>query len=409
MQVYLYKSTIKKYSELNISGSKSESNRYLILKAMYEGLKIINLSNSDDTKLMQEALTSKDSIIDINHAGTAMRFLTAYFASSPGKKVKITGSRRMQQRPIKTLVSALNNLGANISYLGKEGYPPLEILGQELLNDRIVIQASVSSQFISALLLVAPKLKNGLELKLEGHITSIPYIEMTLSILKKIGVKTSFKSNKIIIKPFNTDLKMTVNIESDWSSASYIYSIVSLAPIGTKISLSYFKRDSLQGDSVLQDIYKILGVKTQFNGDVLLLEKNKVNLPKYINLDLVKYPDVAQTITVSCLGLGIDCNLFGLHTLKIKESDRLLAMKTEIQKLGSEIEISNNSLSLKSSNKLNTNVTISTYDDHRMAMAFAPLALKTNLFIDGSEVVSKSYPDFWKDLKRIGIKIKING
>ena len=406
MQIQLKKSKINSFSELKITGSKSESNRVLLLQALFEGLEIKNVSNSDDSQLMQKALKSNSSVVDIHHAGTAMRFLTAYYATRLGKTTTLTGSSRMQERPIKILVDALNTLGASISYTKNDGYPPLLIEGKTLTKSNVQMKANVSSQYISALLLIAPTLENGLTLHLEGEITSTPYIKMTLSLLNELGVQTSFETNTITVFPFRQLTSKTFVVESDWSSASYFYSIVALSPVGTQIAISEYKSTSLQGDAILQKIYKDLGVKSTFKGTTLILKKIETSSPNCLSIDLSNAPDIAQTIAVTCLGLKIDCDLTGLHTLKIKETDRLVALQNEIQKLGTTINITNNSLQLKSPLDLNPGVVISTYNDHRMAMAFAPLALKTQLFVDDAEVVSKSYPDFWKDLKTIGFTIE---
>lgn len=405
MQISINKSEIKPFSSLKITGSKSESNRVLLLQALYKGLKINNLSNSDDSQLMQAALASSSSTVDIHHAGTAMRFLTAYFATRSGTTTTLTGSSRMQERPIKILVEALNSLGASITYTTNEGYPPLLIQGKILTDSKVYLKANVSSQYISALLLIAPTMPKGLSLHLEGKITSVPYIKMTLSLLEELGVQTAFDGQTISVFPFTENINKTFTVESDWSSASYFYSIVALSPIGTQIDLSAYKPNSLQGDAVLKNIYKQLGVESSFNETTLSLKKLAEPKSKQLTLDLVNAPDIAQTIVVTCLGLEIGCNLTGLHTLKIKETDRLVALQSEIKKLGTSIEITDDSLHLKSPNKLNSNTHIATYNDHRMAMAFAPLGLKTQLFIDDAEVVSKSYPDFWSDLSALGFEL----
>lgn len=405
MQIFLKKSKISAFSELKITGSKSESNRVLLLQALYEGLTISNLSNSDDSQLMQKAIASKDDTVDIHHAGTAMRFLTAYFATRVGKSTTLTGSERMQERPIKILVDALNSLGASISYTKKEGYPPLLIQGKALSKSVVRLKANVSSQYISALLLIAPTLQHGLTIHLEGEITSTPYINMTLSLLSDLGVQSTFESNTITVQPFSGLVDKKFTVESDWSSASYFYSIVALSPVGTQINISAYKPNSLQGDAVLKDIYHKLGVESTFESTVLSLKKADTPLIKKLTLDLANAPDIAQTIAVTCLGLQLDCDLTGLHTLKIKETDRLVALQNEIKKLGTSIEITNDSLHLKSPSLLRSGVHIATYNDHRMAMAFAPLALKTEFCIDDAEVVSKSYPDFWKDLSALGFEM----
>ena len=407
MVLKLHKSEITSSgAEIIITGSKSESNRLLLLQALYPSIEIINLSNSDDSTVMQKALTTSESEIDIHHAGTAMRFLTAFFAIQEGREVILTGSSRMKERPIKILVDALNELEANISYVENEGFPPLKIKGSTIEKSKVSLPANVSSQYISALLLIAPKLKNGLQLTLIGKITSVPYINMTLELLNKKGVKTAFEGNTITVHPQAEITNRKSLVESDWSSASYYYSIVALSPIGTEIKLSSYEQNSLQGDSVLSEIYQDFGVTTSFINNSIVLRKSSIeNHQSKIEYDLSNSPDIAQTIAVTCFGLGLGCHLKGLHTLKIKETDRLLALKTELEKLGASVNVTNDSLELETVTDIKSDIEITTYNDHRMAMAFAPLALKTSLQIQDAMVVSKSYPTFWDDLKSIGFKI----
>ena len=392
-------------NSFNISGSKSESNRLLILKYLLKNIEIRNLSDSDDTISLQNALNSPPGSVDIHHAGTAMRFLTAYFSIQVNKNYEIFGSRRMHERPIEILVDALNDLGADIKYLSKKGFPPLKINGKELDRDQVYLDTNISSQYITALILIAPVMKNGLVINLVGNITSRPYIEMSLSILKRIGIQTSFINNKIKIKPFKNEKKIVQTVESDWSSLSYFYSIVTLSK-EANLKISSFLSNSLQGDKELVSIYKKLGVQTIFdNGNVKLKKNQKVNLPKKIVLTLNDTPDLAQTIAVTCFGLGLPCDLFGLQTLKIKETDRLLALKTELEKLGANVEITNESLHLKKRKKFNSNIEINTYDDHRMAMAFAPLAIIKPIIINDPMVISKSFPSFWNILSELNFRI----
>ena len=392
-------------NSFNISGSKSESNRLLILKYLIKNIEIKNLSDSDDTISLQNALNSPSESVDIHHAGTAMRFLTAYFSIQVNKNYKIFGSRRMHERPIKILVDALNDLGADIKYLSKKGFPPLKISGKELNKDQVCLDANISSQYITALILIAPAMKNGLVMNLVGNITSRPYIEMSLSILKRIGVQTSFLNNTIKIKPFKNNKKIVQTVESDWSSLSYFYSIVALSK-EANLKISSFLSNSLQGDKELVSIYKKLGVQTIFDNGIVKLKKDqKINLPKKIVLTLNDTPDLAQTIAVTCFGLGLPCDLFGLHTLKIKETDRLLALKTELEKLGANVEITNESLHLKKRKKFNSNIEVNTYDDHRMAMAFAPLAIIKPIIINDPKVISKSFPSFWSILSELNFII----
>jgi 3-phosphoshikimate 1-carboxyvinyltransferase len=301
------------------------------------------------------------------------------------------------------LVEALQSLGADIQYVNKTGFPPLLIKGKEITKNEIELSANVSSQYISALLLVAPKLAKGLKLKLKGEITSLPYLKMTLNLLAQIGVKYTFENQLIEVFPKEKIKPFQFTIESDWSSASYHFSLVAIAE-NLKLNLKHFKNDSLQGDSRLVKIYQHFGVVVQLENGVLKLRKKPgFILPKSVELNLIEQPDLAQTIAVTCLGLGIGCKLTGLHTLKIKETDRLQALKNELEKFGAQVEIDDKSLVLKSPKKLNHNVSIKTYQDHRMAMAFAPLAIKIALSIENHEVVEKSYPKFWDDLKKIGI------
>ncbi len=399
-----------------ISGSKSESNRLLILQKLFSSLKIENLSDSDDTKYLSEALRTDKEEINIGHAGTAMRFLTAYFAVQKNRTVVLSGSDRMHNRPIEILVNALRDLGAEISYLKKEGYPPLQISGKELIKDTVEINGNVSSQYISALLLIAPSLPNGLTVELVGKITSIPYIQMTLSLLKQIGIETQFVGQKIMVKSLEETESKKLVVESDWSSASYFYSIVALSDVDSEITLSAYKKESLQGDSVLSKIYEHFGVETTFFENKITLKKIDVISSQpdrqtgeveksRIKVDLIKAPDIAQTIAVTCFGLGFACDLTGLHTLKIKETDRLEALKTELSKLGANISVTDHSLHLEASSEMNSNVSIETYHDHRMAMAFAPLAMRTELTVLDANVVTKSYRNFWKHIQQVGFDL----
>tara|TARA_B110000305_G_scaffold83982_1_gene94529 strand:- start:548 stop:1777 length:1230 start_codon:yes stop_codon:yes gene_type:complete len=393
---------------ITIPGSKSESNRLLILKACYPNILIANLSNSDDTVSLLKGIEQVDGIVDIHHAGTAMRFLTAYFASKKGTELTLTGSKRMQERPIKVLVEALKNMGAEIYYLKNEGYPPLKIIGADLNVSLVTLNANISSQYISALMLIASSLKNGLTINLEGKITSIPYINMTLDLLKKVGVLGTFSNNKIQIKPTKTINSITVNVESDWSSASYYYSIIALSR-NLELTLNNFSKNSMQGDSKIISIFEKLGVETIFNknDNSILLRYIKTEIIDYLSLNLNESPDIAQTLAVTCFGLGIHCKLEGLKTLKIKETDRLLALKTELEKLGANVTITEQSIEVFRSRKIIENITIETYQDHRMAMAFAPLVLKVPINIIEPNVVTKSYGTFWKDLLKIGVQVQL--
>ncbi|MCM5661388.1 3-phosphoshikimate 1-carboxyvinyltransferase [Galbibacter mesophilus] len=407
MKLHLSSNQKNIHQHIQITGSKSESNRVLLLQALFSSLVTENISNSDDSQVMKKGLQVHQGEVDIHHAGTAMRFLTAFFASQEGREVTLTGSQRMTERPIKILVEALQQLGADISYVKNDGYPPVKIKGKKIIKNQVSLAANVSSQYISALLLVAPTLVNGLELNLEGKITSVPYIKMTLALLNEIGVKTSFEENIITVHSSDEVKEKTLVVESDWSSASYFYSIMALASVGSEVSLSSYKATSLQGDSVLQEIYKQFGVTTVFNKNVVTLKKTKeVAKDTFIKVDLANAPDIAQTIAVTCFGLGLGCELTGLHTLKIKETDRLEALKTELGKLGANISVTDKELFLKPSEEIKENIAIDTYNDHRMAMAFAPLALQVPILINDAEVVSKSYPDFWKDMATLEMKVE---
>ncbi len=404
MNIHLLNNPNKISGNINITGSKSESNRLLILQALYSNIKLKNISNSDDTNTLKKALSSSNSLININHAGTAMRFLTAYFAIKLKKETVLTGSKRMTERPIKILVDALLMLGAEISYEGDMGFPPIKIKNTISSNNFIELPSSTSSQYISSLILIAPKMSDGLTIQMSGIITSLPYIKMTVSILKKLGIDVKFNNNKIIISNQESIDSKTINIESDWSSSSYFFSIIALSE-DSVLRLNRFNKNSLQGDSILRNIYEKLGVSSHFEGHNLVLKKIKnFDIPDNITINLIDSPDIAQTIAVTCFGLGISCDLTGLHTLKIKETDRLKALKNELTKLGAKVSATNESIHIKPSSQVLNNIKISTYQDHRMAMAFAPLAIKTALIIEDSSVVSKSYPGFWSDLQSIGFQ-----
>jgi len=390
-----------------ITGSKSESNRLLILQALFPTLVLDNLSNSDDTQAMQRGLASDAHTIDIGHAGTTMRFLTSYFATTPGVEKVLTGSKRMQERPIKLLVDALRSIGADIQYLRNEGYPPLRILGKAINTKRVSLAANVSSQYITSLMLIASKLPNGLEIVLEGKITSVPYINMTCALLQRVGIDATFSGQSIRVLPQQSIDAKTLTVESDWSSASYHFSMVALAQ-SADVSINSYVTNSLQGDSVLVDIYAQLGVRATFDGHRLQLTKSG-KIQSHITLDLIKAPDIAQTIAVTCYGLGVSCNLTGLHTLKIKETDRLVALQNELTKLGASIRITEDSFHLEArKDAIVSDVAIDTYHDHRMAMSFAPLGLCVPIVINDAEVVTKSYPSFWDDLKSLGFFIDSN-
>ncbi len=396
---------------INLSGSKSISNRLLLLKEILDlKIDLKNLSDSEDTKLLLKALrqikVAKNKSINIYNARTDMRFLTALLAIKKGTWT-ITGSDRMKKRPIGELVSALKSLGAEIEFLEKENYPPLEIKGKIILGGALKIDASQSSQFISALLLISPKLKNGLVLTLKNKIVSSPYIEMTAALLKKFNVPISKLKNTYTVNSRTKSKQIkAIKIESDWSSASYWYSICALSK-NAKIELNFLNKESLQSDSILPELYKILGVETKYKKNSIIISRKKLET-KSINYNFINCPDIAQTFAVTCFGLGICAKLNGLSTLKFKESDRIIALKTELEKMGAKLVITNNSIELKKSKAIQFEGIIETYNDHRMAMSFSPLALVYNsIKIANPEVVSKSYPRFWKDLKSVGFSVNL--
>lgn len=384
--------------------SKSESNRVLIIDAL-TGLKsdLKNLSNARDTQTMIRLLRSNEEVLDVIDAGTTMRFLTAYL-SITGQEKTLTGTKRMCERPIKLLVDALRNLGANIEYKDKEGYPPLAIKKfdkTKVKAKQLKIKGDVSSQYITALLMVAPVLPDGLVLELEGKIGSRPYIEMTLSLMKHFGISSEWKDNIISIK-HQTYTAASYQVESDWSAASYWYSITALAK-EAKIEILGYNQTSLQGDSVIVEIMKKLGVKSTFSDRGILLEKTS-DVVKSFEHDFTHCPDLAQTIAVICAAKGVECTMTGLESLRIKETDRIAALQNELRKFGSDLIETEPNLKFKIKNSKFTvsGQSVATYKDHRMAMAFAPLALLGPLTIENPDVVEKSYPHYWDDLKKAG-------
>jgi len=391
--------------EINISGSKSESNRLLIIRAYTSFFKIINLSDSDDTNTLISALESNDEKINIGHAGTAMRFLTSYFSSTQNSSKILTGSERMKERPISILVDALNSIGADIEFIDKVGYPPIRLKGKLISLYTVSLPANVSSQYLSSLMMLGISLSEGLIINLSTKITSLPYIKMTKELIERVGGKIFIQPDKIIVEPILENKISDQTVESDWSSASYFYSLVALSDF-SEITISSFFKKSIQGDSRIVELYKQFGVETKFRDNKIYLKKNKIVLPDSISINLENNPDLAQTIVVTCLGLGVDCDLQGLHTLKIKETDRLLALKKEIEKFDVDrVDVSDQSITLKNNSDLKTGVSIDTYNDHRMALSFAPLSLINPIIINNPEVVSKSYSNFWNDLKLLGFNI----
>ena len=386
--------------EIILPASKSISNRALILNALaYSPYDIQNLSDCDDTRVTVKALDSNDTTFDIGAAGTAMRFLTAFLAKTVGEWI-ITGSERMKNRPIKLLVDALTSLGARIEYVEKEGYPPLRIFGSALMGGEISLNGGVSSQYISALMMIAPYMQNGLKIKLEGKVISVPYIRMTMSMMKEYGVIVTFENNEIDIKP-QLYKPIQYKVESDWSAASYWYEILSIAGKG-QIFLSGLNANSSQGDSKVAELFEQLGVITDYQTEGVLLTSNE-NFSTKFEYDFVNQPDLAQTFAVTCCLKNIPFHFKGVQSLKIKETNRIAALINELAKLGYVLFEPFEGELAWAGELCNAaeEISIATYEDHRMAMAFAPAALKIPIVIEEPEVVSKSYPNFWKDFEKL--------
>lgn len=392
---------------IKLPASKSISNRALILNALsYSPYDVENLSDCDDTNLMVKALNSNDRDFNVGAAGTTMRFLTAFLSKVVGEWT-ITGTERMKNRPIKVLVDALNALGAKIEYLEKEGYPPLHIFGSALKGGEISLPGNVSSQYISAILMIAPYMEQGVTLKLEGNIISRPYINITLRLMEQYGVSSSWVGNVIKVRPAEYR-PVPFTVESDWSAASYWYEIMALSK-GAEIELLGLFKDSLQGDSSVAKIFAQLGVGTTYTNRGVLL-RNTGNVCKKLNYNFVNEPDLAQTLVVTCALKGIPFRFTGLQSLKIKETDRIEALKRELNKLGFLLRDTNDSILEWDGERVDAEQSpvIATYEDHRMAMSFAPAALLRGegIEIANPEVVSKSYPGYWDDLRNAGFVIE---
>lgn len=391
---------------IQLPASKSISNRALIINALAESNCIPdNLSDCDDTRVMIKALTQDEETIDIMAAGTAMRFLTAYLSVTPGERI-ITGTTRMQQRPIQILVNALRELGAEISYTNNEGFPPLRIKGTELKGNEITLKGNVSSQYISALLMIAPALKNGIVLHLSGEIISRPYINLTLQLMQDFGAKAAWTSSDSISVAPQPYTSIPFTVESDWSAASYWYQIAALSP-KTEIELLGLFRNSYQGDSRGAEVFSRLGITTEFTTKGVKLKKTG-KAPKRLEEDFIDIPDLAQTFVVTCALMNIPFRFTGLQSLKIKETDRIAALRNELKKLGYLIEEENDSVLMWNGERCKPEETpvIATYEDHRMAMAFAPAIIcHPTMQIADPQVVTKSYPGYWKDLKQAGFQI----
>ena len=409
--------------EITLPPSKSISNRLLIIRALCNNFTINNLSQSDDTKVLEDALDLNSNTIDTGHSGTAMRFLTAFLSNKEGEWI-LTGSEEIKNRPVGTLINALKQLGANIEYPAKQGFPPLKIKGTQLNGGTLEIEANISSQFISALLLIAPTLQDGLTLKLKNKVISAPYIHLTLKLMNYFGIKSVWNHNVISIphnlsRSFGENYKAKdISVEADWSAASYWYEMAALAD-DVDLTIYGLNKESHQGDAIVAKLFERLGVKTTFLTNGIKLSKQsrpQVLAGKIFEFDFTDYPDLAQTFAVTLSMLNIPFKLSGLESLQIKETNRIKALKNELLKLGinltqpeSGILEWNNSLVFQYNNKFKNslkNIEIQTYKDHRMAMAFAPIALKYgNVTINEPEVVSKSYPDFWDDMRRVGFNI----
>ena len=391
--------------EIILPASKSISNRVLILNALsYSPYEIENLSDCDDTRVMVDAFDSNSTHFDVGAAGTSMRFLTAFLAKTVGEWT-ITGSERMKNRPIKVLVDALNLLGGRVEYMEKEGFPPLRIFGSALMGGEISLDGGISSQYISALMMIAPYMQNGLKINLKGKIISKPYIEMTRRMMADFGVKVDFRGNRIDIKP-QTYQPIRYRVESDWSAASYWYEMLTFAE-GGKIKLNGLMKNSLQGDSQVAEIYRDFGIKTEYFDNYIVITKSTTSgfelSTSALEIDFTDIPDLAQTVVVTCCMKDIPFRFSGLQSLKIKETNRIAALMNELKKLGFLLHEPAEGQLAWSGEKCESEKTpsIATYEDHRMAMAFTPVALIRPVEIQHPEVVTKSYPRFWEDINQL--------
>ena len=395
------------YGFIDLESSKSISNRLLIIKELSKTkFEIQNLSNARDTKILFEILNNYKTRKNLNceDAGTALRFIIAFLATREDIW-RVSGSKRMHERPVKPLIDCLKELGCEIKYLENKGFPPIEIKSKKLKSKKISLPGDISSQFISALLLVAPTIENGLILEITSKVLSKPYIAMTLDLMNKFGIVYSWENNIIKVEQQNYIAK-NIEVENDWSAASFWYSFLALSKNG-EIQIPNLYTNSLQGDSVLSVIYSKLGINTEFNDDSIVLHKTK-NIAKEIKLDLSNYPDLALTIIVTCCGLGIKAHLKGLESLKIKESKRLQCIKKELKKFNINCKIDKSSIKIKENQRIiQPKSTIDSHDDHRIVMSIAPLCMKVGYVrFDDKEVVNKSYPKFWKDIQNVGIEFE---
>ncbi len=410
MQILLTKTDSSLFGEIALPASKSISNRVLIINALsYSSFPVKNLSDCDDSLVMNQVLESNSNSFDIHHAGTAMRFLTAYLSKIVGEW-HLTGSERMQQRPISILVDALRKLGAMIEYTGQEGFPPLKITGTALKGRILELDGSISSQYISALLMIAPTVQGGLTLRLTNRIISRSYIEMTLGIMKKFSIKHQWNGNEIRIEA-QSYKPVSYTVEADWSGASYWYAMAALSE-QCDLNLKGLRLKSLQGDSVQAEWFeKYFGLISRQEGDSVRVTKSKEVILKKLNLNFIENPDIAQTFVVLAIGKRLPFHFTGLKTLKIKETDRIAALKNECANLGvlltepAEGELAWNGVTDQS--LAQNEPVIATYHDHRMAMAFAPVALFNGFIrIEDAMVVTKSYPSFYEDLRKVGFEVE---
>ena len=390
--------------EINLPASKSISNRALIIQQLCAAtIHLENLSEAEDTKILQTLLKGKSLKMNVGMAGTVARFLSAFLATQSSSTI-LSGDERMQERPMKILLDALVSLGAEINYLGKPGFLPIEINGSKIKGGKLTLDATVSSQFVSALMMIAPILKGGLQIQLKGKTSSKPYILMTQKVMEHFGIKMQIENDLLVI-PEQSYKEAVLTIENDWSSASYFYSALALADEGSLL-LKNMELDSWQGDSIVADIYYRLGITTSRNGDDVLLEKSE-NIISFLDYDFSDCPDLAQTVICTCIGLGLEGTFTGLHTLRSKETDRIKALQKELIKFNWELtEEEPGCFTLARSQTFYKGpALIKTYNDHRMAMAFAPLVIvHGQLELDYPEVIQKSFPHFWEEMQKIGIR-----
>ncbi len=393
------------HTSITLPGSKSISNRALILNALsLSNYEIENLSVCEDTRVIADAFASNSNVFDVRGAGTAMRFMCAFLAGVEGEWI-VKGTERMHERPIYPLVDTLDALGADIEYIDKKGYPPLKIKGKKLKGGEVYLNANVSSQFISALIMIAPTMELGLTLHLEREVMSKPYILLTQNMMEDYGVRIKWNKDTIVVKP-QAYTAVPYYVEPDWSAASYWYSFVALMP-EAEVKLKGLKKSSMQGDANIVNLFSDLGVETIFDKKGITLIKKEVKARKFFH-NFINEPDLAQTFTVTCCLMNIPFFFSGLQTLKIKETDRIVALICELKKLGYVLrETENGILEWDGERCLrDETIVIETYDDHRMAMSFAPASLKfNNMYINNPEVVSKSYPSFWDDMRQGGFKL----